>query len=45
MGLSKFPDILSLVVLHFDGHIGDGSLCDEISLICRRRLRFFYFLS
>jgi hypothetical protein len=33
MGLSKFPDILSLVILHFGGHISDGSLCDEISLI------------
>jgi hypothetical protein len=41
MGLSEFPDILSLVILHFDGDIGDGSRCDEISLICRR---FFYFL-
>ncbi len=46
MGLSKFPDILLLVILHFGGHIGGGSLCDEISLIrCRRRCRrFFYFL-
>jgi hypothetical protein len=44
MGLSEFPDILSPVILHFGGHIGDGSLCDEISLIRRRRRRFFYFL-
>jgi hypothetical protein len=44
MGLSEFPDILSPVILHFGGHIGDGSLCDEISLIRRRRPRFFYFL-
>jgi hypothetical protein len=43
MGLSEFPDILSPVILHFGGHIGDGSLCDEISLICRRRRCFFYF--
>jgi hypothetical protein len=33
MGLSKFPDILLLVILHFSGDIGDGSLCSEISLI------------
>jgi hypothetical protein len=44
MGLSEFPDILSPVILHLGGHNGDGSLCDEISLI-RRRHRFFYFLS
>jgi hypothetical protein len=44
MGLSEFPDILSLVILHFGSHIGGGSLCDEISLIRRRRRRFFYFL-
>jgi hypothetical protein len=42
MGLSEFPDILSPVILYFGGHIGYGSLCDEISLI--RRRRFFYFL-
>jgi hypothetical protein len=30
MGLSEFPDILSLVILPFGGDIGDGSLCDEI---------------
>jgi hypothetical protein len=41
MGLREFPDILSPVILHFGGHIDDGSLCDEISLI--RRRRFFYF--
>jgi hypothetical protein len=44
MGLSEFPDILSSVILHFGGHIGDGSLCNEISLIRLCRLRFFYFL-
>jgi hypothetical protein len=42
MGLSEFPDILLLVILPFGGDIGDGSLCDEISVICCRR--FFYFL-
>jgi hypothetical protein len=40
MGLSKFPDILSPVILPFGSDIGD--FCDEISLI--RRRRFFYFL-
>jgi hypothetical protein len=36
MGLSKFPDIFSPVILHFGGNIGDGSLYNEISLIrCR----------
>jgi hypothetical protein len=44
MGMSEFPDILSPVILPFFGDIGDGSLCDEISLIRRRRPRFFYFL-
>jgi hypothetical protein len=44
MGLSEFPDTLVLVILHFGGHIGDGSLCDEISLIRRRCYRFFYFV-
>jgi hypothetical protein len=43
MGLSEFPDILLPVILPFGGDIGDGSFCDEISLI-RRRHRFFYFL-
>jgi hypothetical protein len=42
MGLSEFPDILSPVIIPFGGDIGDGSLCDETSLI--RRRRFFYFL-
>jgi hypothetical protein len=40
-GLSKFPDILSPVILQFGGHISDGSLCVNISLIgggCRRFL-------
>jgi hypothetical protein len=41
MGLSEFPDILSPVILHFGGDIGDGSLSGEIFLI--RRCRFFYF--
>jgi hypothetical protein len=45
MGLSEVPDILSPVILHLGGHNGDGSLCDEISLIRCRRRRFFYFLS
>jgi hypothetical protein len=44
MGLSEVPDILSPVILHLGGHNGDGSLCDEISLICRRR-RCFLLLS
>jgi hypothetical protein len=42
MGLSKFPDILSPVILPFGSDIGD--LCDEISLIRRRCRCFFYFL-
>jgi hypothetical protein len=44
MGLSELPDILSSVILHFGGHIGDGSLCDEISLIRCRRPRFFHYV-
>jgi hypothetical protein len=40
MGLSEFSDILSPVILQFGG----GNLCDEISLIRRRRHRFFYFV-
>jgi hypothetical protein len=40
MGLSKFPDTLLPVILHFGSTIGDGSPCGEISLI---RRRFFYF--
>jgi hypothetical protein len=44
MGLSEFSDILSPVILSFGGDIGDESLCDEISLIRRRRRHFFYFL-
>jgi hypothetical protein len=42
-GLSEFPDILSPVILQFGGHIGDASLCVEISLIGRLRHRFLYF--
>ncbi len=42
MGLRESSDILSPVILQFGGHIGNGSLCVEISLIGRRR-RFFYF--
>jgi hypothetical protein len=42
-GLSELPDILLPVILQFGGHIGDGNLCVEISLISRRRLRFLYF--
>jgi hypothetical protein len=41
MGLSKFPDTLSPVILHFGGDIGDKSPCSEFPLI--RRRRFFYF--
>ncbi len=33
MGLGKFHDTLLLVILHFDGNIGDRSLRGEISLI------------
>jgi hypothetical protein len=33
IGLSKFHDILSPIILHFDGNISDGSLHSEISLI------------
>jgi hypothetical protein len=43
MGLSEFPDILSLVILHFCGHIGDRGLCVQISLISRRRILYFAF--
>jgi hypothetical protein len=43
MGLSKFPDILSLVILHFGSDIDGRSICSEISLICRHRCRFSYF--
>ncbi len=43
MGLREFPDILSLVILQFGGHIGDASRCVEISLIRHRRRRFLYF--
>jgi hypothetical protein len=43
MGLSEFPDILSTVILHFSGHIGDRGLCVKISLIGRRRCCFLYF--
>ncbi len=35
MSLSEFPDILLLVILHFDGNISDGSLCIEVPLIRR----------
>jgi hypothetical protein len=43
MGLSKFPDILSSVILQFGSHISDENLCVEISLIGLRRRRFLYF--
>ncbi len=39
MGLREFPDILSLVILHF----GDASRCVEISLI-RHRCRLYFVL-
>jgi hypothetical protein len=40
MGLSEFRDTLSLIILHFSGDIGDGSLCIEISRIRHRRRLF-----
>jgi hypothetical protein len=43
MGLSKFPDTLSPVNLHFGGHTSDRSICGKISLICRRRFSKFAF--
>jgi hypothetical protein len=43
MGLREFPDILSPVILQFGAHIGDASLCVEISLISRRRFLYFAF--
>ncbi len=43
MGLSEFPDILSPVILHFGGHIGDRGICVKISLNGRRRCRILYF--
>jgi hypothetical protein len=33
MGLRELPDILYLIIFHFGGNIGNGSLCNEISLI------------
>jgi hypothetical protein len=42
-GLSKFPDTLSPVILHFGGHTNDRSICGKISLICRRRFSDFAF--
>jgi hypothetical protein len=41
MGVREFSDILLLVILQFGRHIGDGSLCVEISLIGRRGCRIF----
>jgi hypothetical protein len=43
MGLSEIPDTLPLVILHFGGDIGDGSLCVQGPLI-RRRCRWFRLL-
>jgi hypothetical protein len=43
MGLNKFPDTLSPVTLHFSGHIGDRSICSEISLIRHRCFSYFAF--
>jgi hypothetical protein len=43
MGLREFSDILSPVILQFGGHIGNGSLCVEISLIGHHHRSFFYF--
>jgi hypothetical protein len=43
MCLREFSYILSPVILQFGGHIGNGSLRLEISLISRRRRRFLYF--
>ncbi len=37
MGPSEFHDTLLLVILHFCGDIGDGSLPGEISPICRHQ--------
>jgi hypothetical protein len=43
MGLSKFPDTLLPVILHFGGAIGEKSPWGEFFQICRLRRRFFYF--
>jgi hypothetical protein len=43
MGLREFCDILLMVILKFGGHIGNGGLFVEISLIGCRRCCFFYF--
>jgi hypothetical protein len=43
MGLSEFHDTLPLVILHFGGDIGDGSLCVQGSLIRRRAKGFASF--
>jgi hypothetical protein len=43
MGLSKFPDTLSPVILNFGCAIGKKSPCGEFFLIRRRRRRFFYY--
>jgi hypothetical protein len=40
MGLSEFPDQLPSVILHFDGNIGNGSLCVQEPLIRHRCQRF-----
>ncbi len=40
MGLSEFPDALPLVILHFGGDIGEGSICVQGPLIRRRHRRF-----
>jgi hypothetical protein len=42
MGLSEFPDSLSLVILHFGSDISDGSSWGEISLT---RLRYFAYFA
>ncbi len=45
VGMSKFPVILKLIILHFSPNIGDESLCTEVPVVrCRRRfplLRLF----
>jgi hypothetical protein len=43
MGLSKFHDTLSTIILHFGGDIGDGHHPGKIYLIhCQRRLFSYY---
>jgi hypothetical protein len=45
VGLSEFHDILSKLILHVGGDIGDGYCRGEISLMRRRRGRLFSYFA